>query len=162
MSQKQQKLGTGGQRMDREILFRGKRIDNGEWVEGCLLYGGEGRAFIVKKDGAYGECDYCGECACVYPDSIQYEVIPETRGQYTGLKDKNGKKIFEGDIVSFIDYTSTESGYSEQQCVGEVMWINEEACFSVTNRLAAESYEVIAECAIIGNIHDNPELLEED
>lgn len=125
--------------MDRELLFRGKRSDNSEWIEGTYWQSNES---IIDKQG------------------YSIKITPETVGQYTGLKDKNGKKIFEGDIVSFIDYTSTESGYSEQQCVGKVIWIDEEACFSVTNRLATESYEVLDECEIINNIYDTPELLE--
>jgi len=79
--------------------------------------------------------------------------------QYTGLKDINDKEIFEGDIVSFDDCTSTESGYCERGCIGVVEWCNETASFEVSNRLSAESYEVLDECVIIGNIYENPELL---
>lgn len=80
--------------------------------------------------------------------------------QYTGRKDINDKEIYEGDIVSFDDCTSTESGYWEQGCIGVVEWCNETVSFEVTNRLSAESYEVLDECVVIGNIHENPELLE--
>ena len=79
--------------------------------------------------------------------------------QYTGRKDINDKEIFEGDIVSFDDCTSTESGYCERGCIGVVEWCNETASFEVSNRLSAESYEVLDECVIIGNIYENPELL---
>ena len=55
---------------------------------------------------------------------------------------------------------STENGYSERGCVGKVVWDDETISFQVTNRLSAESYEVLDECLVIGNIFDNPELLE--
>lgn len=65
-----------------------------------------------------------------------------------------------GDIVAYIDTYSTENGYAESDCVGEVVWDDEECCFHVTGRLSAESWEILQECDVIGNIFDNPELLE--
>ena len=90
-----------------------------------------------------------------------YEIDPETLCQYTGKTDEKGRKIFENDIVVFIDLYSTESGYSEWNCAGQVIWDDEELCFHVTNRLSAESWEVLDECTVIGNVFDNQELLEE-
>lgn len=129
----------------REILFRGKRIDNGEWTQGYLFCIWE-KAYI------------CWGTVNDVPD--MKEVIPETVCEYTGLTDKNGRKIFEGDIVSFIDTYSTYNGYAEGNCVGKVLWSEEEVCFCVTERLSAESWEILQECYVIGNIFDNPDLME--
>lgn len=89
------------------------------------------------------------------------EIDPGTVCVYTGKNDEKGKKIWEHDYVAFIDMTSTETGYSEQQCAGEVVWDEETASFQVTNRLSAESYEVLDECTVIGNSFDNPDMLED-
>ena len=88
-------------------------------------------------------------------------IDPSTICQCTGLKDEDGKKIFEGEIVGYIDCTSTENGYSEHYCRGLVAWDEETASFQVTERLSAESYEVLDRgCNVLGNIFDNPELME--
>ena len=84
----------------------------------------------------------------------------DTICQCTGLKDKNGKLIWENDVVAYWDAYSTESGYAEADCIGKVVWDDETISFQVTNRLSAESYEVLDECSVIGNIFDNHELLE--
>ena len=82
--------------------------------------------------------------------------------QCTGLKDKNGKLIWENDIVGYWDTYSTENGQAEMDCIGKVVWDDETISFRVTNRLSAESYEVLDDCSVIGNIFDNPELLESE
>lgn len=90
------------------------------------------------------------------------EVDPSSICQCTGLKDKNGKLILENDIVAYLDTYSTENGWAEADCIGKVVWDDETLSFQVTNRLSAESYEVLDECSVIGNIFDNPELLERE
>ena len=94
-------------------------------------------------------------------DYIAYEVDPLTICQCTGLKDKNGNLIWENDIVAYWDSYSTENGLAEADCIGKVVWDDETISFQVTNRLSAESYEVLDdECSVLGNVFDNPELLE--
>ena len=132
--------------MNDRYLYRAKRIDNDEWTYG-YLYGIWERKYIL-----WGMTNNV-------PDMT--EVDPSTICQCTGLSDEDGKKIFEGDIVGYIDCTSTENGYSEHYCRGRVAWDEETASFQVTERLSAESYEVLDRgCNVLGNIFENPELLE--
>ena len=121
----------------REILFRGKRTDNGEWVEGMLARFNP--MFEVANIVGVGE--------------ILVPVFPSTVGQYTGLTDKDGKKIFEGDIVNCYTFTGMNDyrrgvvHWNEMFCG----WHGKESCSLLCG--LGEIYEVI------GNIHDNPELL---
>ena len=157
-----------------EILFRGKRADNGEWVEGDLLQ-------IKYYNKPIVECKIMPQT----PVSSAYPVLPETVGQYTGLTDRNGKKIFEGDIVryntfddfdcqsvvKFDEYNQDGSAgeYSASKCIGFYVDVDNftcpdwreygSNCFS--NYLKQQNIlEVAQYCEIIGNIHDNPELME--
>lgn len=149
----------------REILFRGKRLDNGEWVEGYLY------KRIVHLSGFHQNVVvdaievYDGE----NPLGISYYTIsPDTVGQYIGLTDKNGQKIFEGDIIKVVwqadgrtpvdDCYVAEfrNGYfaarkhNGKNVVGSIA--------NFTNHKAIGNTGVFVE--IIGNIHDNPDLLE--
>ena len=136
--------------MQDRYLFRAKRLDNGQWVQG----------FICKKK--YKSNKFYISCFHDKDDNEQFFAIdPDTICQCTGLKVKNGNLIWENDVVGFWDTYSTENGQAEMDCIGKVVWDDETISFQVTNRLSAESYEVIDECSVIGNIFDNPELLEE-
>ena len=137
----------------REILFRGKRLDNGEWVYGsfCMdareqfngLCGVDG--FIRLYDKAKGKMQ-------------TYEVDRETVGQYTGLKDKNGKMIWEGDVIEW-DYTCNKGKpHQVRYDVGS-------ACFVASrehngNIIDTVFYNDGQHAEVISNVHDNPELLE--
>lgn len=147
--------------MQDRYLFRGKRIDNGEWVIGNRIDDGvTGQVFIHTVGNSVNESDKVGEEGCL--QFVAFEVAPATICQCTGLKDKNGRVIWENDIVAYWDSYSTESGLAEADCIGKVVWDDETISFQVTNRLSAESYEVLGdECSVIGNVFDNPELLEE-
>ena len=148
----------------REILFRGKRVDNGKWVEGFLSKTrqnwkrAEGTAKKMVPDGEKFKTNELKLC-------IDYEdrgimccsvIDPETVGQYTGLTDKNGRKIFEGDIVVIIDAYDNKVTYIVEYkltafCVSQ-LGVNYSTYLGDFN---SGKYEI----EIIGNIHDNPELL---
>ena len=128
----------------REILFRGKRTNNGEWVYG---YYTKARYFLNKKEmhiifepdvEAFPHCEFTG----------YEEVFSETVGQYTGLTDKNGKRIFEGDIVDYI--SSDVIGNPKTGTI-----IVEDMTDYDTMIYLNHSEEL----QIIGNIHDNPDIL---
>ena len=163
-------LRQGDKRM-REIRFRGKRVDNGEWVYGDLLQPN----LIVA--------DWCNETGTQVFDLEAYAVIPETIGQFTGLKDKNGNKIFEGDVVkqSFQQNTPEDFYAHEESHVVEgyhqgVVKITPNGV-SIMRPYFVITYDDWDEdispqilktpksvrgyrSEILGNIHDNPELLD--
>lgn len=132
----------------REILFRGKRIDNGEWEYGNLNYG---TIEIKSIKDSYYISDFD-----VNPwDKKFYPVIPESVGQYTGMTDKNGNEIFEGDIVKFPHGTKSING--------KIEYIEEDCIYYLTYKTGRVPFGVFFngfELEIIGNIYDNSELLE--
>lgn len=125
----------------REILFRGKRTDNGEWVEGDLVQ-------IPYRQ-------WCG----IVPQTAHTEVHtidPETLGQYTGMIDKNGRKIFDGDIVKMgllcfdgVRYDITKVWYGYHNGTRGFFYGNGRDVLVLSQRRAE----------VIGNAYDNPELL---
>ena len=123
-----------------EILFRGKRKDNDEWVYGNFVRGCvDDFAYIVE----FGNKELCRNYV---------EVIPETVGQYTGFTDKNGKRIFEGDIIR-----KTNEGRHPKIFTANIhtdFRVNEEVHYG-----PCEHFKESCEYEIIGNIHDNPEKL---
>lgn len=121
----------------KEILFRGKRVDSDEWGYGYAVKGND-KKYQMFIASSIGVGFFTGGI-------IAYEVIPETVGQFTGLTDKNGKKIFEGDIV--------ESPHGTQ---GFIEWQNEECAFLVN---IGDDWQTMDDCPyeVIGNIYDNKE-----
>ena len=132
----------------REILFRGKRVDNGEWIQGDIVqFPVHGVVRIVEQEPSYKDA----------------EVDSDTVGQYTGLTDKNGRKIFEGDIIH-LEYSQVFFGGEYfGEYTAEVSY--KEGCFITDGTNNGDEIETPLsgfdndELEIIGNIHDNPELL---
>lgn len=123
--------------MDNRYLFRGKRIDNGEWVEGCLwMFSDVSKPRIVIDQGDV------------------YVIDPATTGQCTGLKDKNGIYIYDGDIIRRFDVEYSVIGFS----------LNNQSrmCFrDASMDLPRHDFDfhIAAHCEVVGNIYENPELL---
>lgn len=141
--------------MNREIKFRGKRVNGGEWVYGMTISNGTIKRKINNIFFEVAENKWVG-------------VLPETLGQYTGLRDKDGKEIYEGDILK------TPRGFIGQVVFGRA---EEECRHKVFGRMVIDCYttygwifvrgdgyrcaidDELLEGEIIGNIHDNPELM---
>lgn len=128
--------------MNREILFRGKRADNNKWVYGDLI-----QDFSYEKHNYYIGYNDCNEVGDVFYQ--ENEVIPETIGQYTGLKDKNGKMIFDGDKVMF-DYEWTKPDE-----IGVITWNKDTASFQIKGHIPSSSMKHLDRMKIIGNIYEN-------
>ena len=133
----------------RDVIFRGKRADNGEWIEGSLL-----GIDWCDKPSTYS-------IAPNTPVSVFYSVIPETVGQFTGLTDKNGRKIFEGDICRFKRFNDIYIGkiVFNVKTASFVMWYQSIVGAYSEKATHKMLLSVCDDIEVIGNIHDNTELL---
>ena len=128
--------------MNREIEFRGKRFDNGQWAYGNLIIDDSGNSEIIDYENNR---------------EIRYDVMGETIGQFTGKYDKNQRKVYEDDII-------LQQGYNGRKKKMVVRFEN--GAFIVGYHSGSSTRErpmlISDKCEVIGNIHDNPELLQED
>ena len=133
----------------RDILFKGKRKDNGEWVEGIPIKNKLG-TFICYEENPH----YCSQYYYMEIQDIA-EVDPDTVCQYTGLTDKNSTKIFESDIVASWEFCPDVEGY------GVIEWQDDEAMFVVDADYGYHDFNSLygAELEVIGNMFDTPELI---
>ena len=137
----------------REILFRGKRLDNGEWVEGAFLNDRNGAFYICPavSDISYGDSGARRSIGC------WYKVDPSTVGQYTGLKDKNGKRIFEGDVAKVLQGKDKDIAYVGFENGAFMLYPK---TGNIYERTLWEYWYNDWDVEVIGNITDNPEFLE--
>lgn len=124
----------------REIIFRGKRTDNGEWIQG----------FLSKSRNTEEKPSLLKICIDYEEKGVMYSAIvdPETIGQYTGLTDKNGRKIFEGDIIK----------NNKGDCY-EIAYLIKYTRFAPRKPGTVFAVFPLEDTTIIGNIYDNPDLL---
>lgn len=136
-------------------MFRGKRLQGGNWVEGYFF-----KSDINKRERESGKATLiftpdCDTFIMVPECHNSFMVVSDTVGQYTGLKDKNGQKIFEGDIA--------KNEYEDRKYQYFKIFYNDKTLqWEVMNKYGMSGilHNVIGNMEIIGNIHDNPELLE--
>ena len=171
-------MGVKTKEMKRKILFRGKRLDNGRWVEGFYSNLYDEEKCEVQSIITYQNF-YDADMSYPYPfvNTVEAEVDPETVGQFTGLTDKNGNKIFEGDVLKFVGGTCDffiKSAYGhrhEKGTIFTVKWFPSGYTLyesKTKNPLYPNCWSNIGNYdfwnnsrsfEVIGNIYDNPELL---
>ena len=146
----------------REILFRGKRLQGGNWVEGYFFKSDINKRERESKKATLIFTPDCDTFIMVPECHNSFMVVSDTVGQYTGLKDKNGERIFEGDVCRFREWSNGEMCW-----VGKVHW--EHQRFMISGGPNKECETMFELCMsrfipenieVIGNITDNPELLE--
>lgn len=149
----------------REIIFRGKRLDNGEWTEGYLYEHEPALVGIVSENDVPEPSKWfivrTAFADWNMPRRAEFiEVDPSTVCQYTGLKDKNGKRIFEGDILG----SRYDNLYPDDVAIEVVKWFRNGWYIQQENNLpdALCEYGVLPYSEVIGNAHDNPELFKEE
>lgn len=138
----------------REIKFKGKRVDNGEWIKGSLIIDDSSGKYYISL--SINESDKVGQDGCLYV--VSCEVIPETVGQYINQKDNKGIDVYDGDILQefygetfIVSWLENESGFvlsdeNQDNCENTFDWLGEDGeCLMLE---------------IISNIHDNSNLLE--
>lgn len=136
----------------REILFKAKRVDNGDWCYGVPIFDGWSKKTYIAS------YEY-SSLALVQ----QIEVIHETLCEYTGLTDKNGKRIFEGDIVKRVfTLWHGETKKTRETQIGVVVYSNRDCSFQVEKKCNLRKPWDGDTIEVIGNIHDNPEFLTEE
>ena len=139
---------------DNMGLYHAKRTYNGKWVEGCLVVTPQGDAYIISTAETKRDVN-------VLINQCSLNVDPKTIGQYTGLTDRNGKRIFEGDICKFKRFNDVH--------IGKVVFNVTTASFIMWYQPIVGAYgekatqkmllSVCDNIEVVGNIHDNPELL---
>lgn len=141
--------------MSREILFRGKRLDNGEWIRGSIICSAKNeRAFILPSNTeAFVPADKNVICSCHC-----YEVDPDTVCQYIGLTDKNGHKFFENDIVKNTLFGKNAMAICFVECAFCLVNAKREFLADIHYLHHAG----VNDTKIVGNVFDNPDLLKEE
>ena len=151
---------------NRKIKFRGFHRDengkekifvNGEWIKGYWVYGVPASNYMITTVKAV---EYQKNAECAYVSFDYVTIIPETVGQYTGLNDKNGKEIFEGDIVATPKY-GVDNGKGQNYSGKDKFVVGySDGTYMLENGLRRFCLRLDVDAIVCGNIWDNPELLE--